>query len=64
MLKNLFQILLTLEIAYLLSAMKDEDLVYLNQHSFSWLSQFLFEFPKSQHCISNKKLTLLQMLFY
>lgn len=47
MLKNLFQILLTLEIAYLLSAMKDEDLVYLNQHSFSWLSQLLFEFSKS-----------------
>lgn len=47
MLKNLFQILLTLEIAYLLSAMKDEDLAYLNQHSFLWLSQLLFEFCKS-----------------
>ena len=28
MLKNLFQILLTLEIAYLLSAMKDEDSLF------------------------------------
>lgn len=34
MLKNLFQILLTLEIAYLLSAVKEEDLPHLNQYSF------------------------------
>ena len=38
MLKNLFQILLTLEIAYLLSAVKDEDLAHLNQYSFLWPS--------------------------